>query len=445
MVVDHPRGLHERVTHGWADEAETATLQLATHLRRLGRAGRHLARHRPAIDHWRPADERPQQVDETLAVPGQIEQRARIADGGVNLSAVAHDVGVVEQAFASGIIAGRGGEICTRGSCVTGGEIRPIGATQEGTKKAEPGRMLHSSAVVLTTGTFMRGLMHVGQIRTQGGRIGEGASVGISAWLAQAGFELGRLKTGTPPRLARETIDWEGLPRARGDTEPVPFSDLTSLTQFPTLPQVDCRQTSTNARIHAIIEANLHLAPMYSGAIEAAGPRYCPSIEDKVVRFPQRESHNVFLEPESLEDSVVYCNGISTSLPAAIQEQIVHAMPGCKRAKILRPGYAVEYDMVRPHQILATCMTKRIRGLYLAGQINGTSGYEEAAAQGLVAGVNAARLVLDRGEWVLGRDEAYIGVLMDDLVTKTPVEPYRMFTSRQSIGSCCGRITLRIG
>ena len=322
---------------------------------------------------------------------------------------------------------------------------------------------LRASAVVLTTGTFMRGLMHTGERRTEGGRFGERAAVGISGALRELGFELGRLKTGTPPRLRRASIDWGSLAPQHADADPVPFSDLTdarsgaparvpsfsseeaprvratlerwrdggfSPEAFPLLPQVECRQTSTCAASHELIRANLHRAPMYSGQIEGVGPRYCPSIEDKVVRFAQRESHGVFLEPESLSDDWVYCNGISTNLPGDVQDAIVRAMPGCAHAQILRHGYAVEYDMVRSHQILATGQTRPVRGLFLAGQINGTSGYEEAAAQGLVAGVNAARLARSEGELVLGREEAYIGVLMDDLVTKTPVEPYRMFTSR---------------
>jgi tRNA uridine 5-carboxymethylaminomethyl modification enzyme len=289
--------------------------------------------------------------------------------------------------------------------------------------------LLSAPSVVLTTGTFMRGLMHTGETKTQGGRHGEAAAVGISGALRELGFELGRLKTGTPPRLKKSTIDWERLPEQTGDEQPTPFSDLT-VPAFPQLPQVSCRQTSTTQEAHDLIRANLHRAPMYSGQIESVGPRYCPSIEDKVVRFAQRESHGVFLEPESHRDDWIYCNGISTSLPADVQEAIVHSMRGCEKAHIYRYGYAVEYDMVRPHQIHATGMTKLVEGLFLAGQINGTSGYEEAAAQGLIAGINAARFAMDQGEFVLGRDQAYIGVLMDDLITKTPVEPYRMFTSR---------------
>ena len=297
---------------------------------------------------------------------------------------------------------------------------------------------LRSNATVLTTGTFMRGLMHTGPRQTEGGRVGEAPAVGISGALRGLGFELGRLKTGTPPRLAAETIDFDGLERQPGDDVPRPFSEMTSMptprdghpSAFPVLEQVCCWITHTNAAAHDAIRANLDRAPMYNGQIETAGPRYCPSIEDKVVRFADRSSHHVFLEPESLGTNEIYCNGISTSLPADVQELIVHNLPGCGRAKILRYGYAVEYDMVWPHQVDATCMTKRVPGLFLAGQINGTSGYEEAAGQGLIAGLNAVRF--GRGEDLvrLTRDEAYIGVLLDDLVTKTPREPYRMFTSR---------------
>jgi tRNA uridine 5-carboxymethylaminomethyl modification enzyme len=332
------------------------------------------------------------------------------------------------------------------------------------------GRELAARAVVLTTGTFMRGLMHTGEQKTAGGRFGEASAEGISGMLRELGFELGRLKTGTPPRLKRSSIQWAELPPQQGDETPIPFSDLTDrdarhlqqpewssldggdealranhttttrlldawaadgfVGAFPLLKQVECRQTGTNAAAHEAIRANLHRAPMYSGQIESVGPRYCPSIEDKVVRFAERGEHGVFLEPESLRDDWVYCNGVSTSLPADVQDIIVRSMPGCERAEILRYGYAVEYDMVRPHQILPTGMTRLVQGLFLAGQINGTSGYEEAGAQGLVAGANAALHVTGKSEWVIGRDEAYIGVMMDDLVCKTPVEPYRMFTSR---------------
>jgi tRNA uridine 5-carboxymethylaminomethyl modification enzyme len=265
----------------------------------------------------------------------------------------------------------------------------------------------------------MRGLMHTGEQKTGGGRAGERSAAGLSASLERMGFELGRLKTGTPPRLAAETIDFDRLPPQVGDEQPVPFSDLTPQAlpgrRFPGLPQARCWMTSTTTEAHELIRANLHRAPMYSGQIEAeCGPRYCPSIEDKIVRFPDRESHHVFLEPESLHTNEIYCNGISTSLPVDVQERFVCLMPGCARAKVLRWGYAVEYDMIWPHQIDATLMTKSIEGLFPAGQINCTTGYEEAAGQGLR----------------LRRDQAYIGVMLDDLVTKTPREPYRMFTSR---------------
>ncbi|MEX0776704.1 MAG: FAD-dependent oxidoreductase, partial [Phycisphaeraceae bacterium] len=309
-------------------------------------------------------------------------------------------------------------------------------------------RNLSASAVVLTTGTFMRGLMHTGERQSEGGRVGEGSAVGISGALRGLGFDLGRLKTGTPPRLAAESIDFDSLQLQPGDEVPVPFSDLTEprgalghprgsirgLTprgsDFPALPQRPCWITQTNPAIHDLIRANLHRAPMYNGQIQTTGPRYCPSIEDKVVRFADRDSHHVYLEPESLETNEIYCNGISTSLPADVQEIVVRQMPGCSRARILRHGYAVEYDMVWPHQIDATGMTKKVSGLFLAGQINGTSGYEEAAGQGLLAGLNAVRFVRGQTPVRLRRDQAYLGVMMDDLVTKTPREPYRMFTSR---------------
>ncbi|MFG0330245.1 MAG: tRNA uridine-5-carboxymethylaminomethyl(34) synthesis enzyme MnmG [Phycisphaerales bacterium] len=290
---------------------------------------------------------------------------------------------------------------------------------------------LRAQAVVLTTGTFMRGLMHTGERRVAGGRVGEGSAEGISGELRRLGFELGRLKTGTPPRLAKESIDFGALKPQPGDDDPIPFSELTTAAEFPRLPQVCCHETHTNEAIHELIRANLDRAPMYSGQIDAdCGPRYCPSIEDKVVRFADRAAHHVFLEPESLDTNEVYCNGISTSLPRDVQDEIVRALPGCERARILQYGYAVEYDMVWPHQIDATTMTKRVEGLFLAGQINGTSGYEEAGGQGLVAGLNAARFARNEEPVRFGRDTSYIGVMLDDLVTKTPREPYRMFTSR---------------
>jgi tRNA uridine 5-carboxymethylaminomethyl modification enzyme len=295
----------------------------------------------------------------------------------------------------------------------------------------------------------MRGLMHTGETKTPGGRCGEPATRGISDSLRALGFELGRLKTGTPPRLDRRTIDWEALPEQWGDEVPRAFSDLSSggwavdgpsgtrgvggglvCDRFPLIEQIACRQTRTDPVAHEHIRANLHRAPMFSGQIPSVGPRYCPSIEDKVVRFADRESHGVLLEPEGLDTHWVYCNGIATSLPTDVQDAVVRTMPGCEKAAILRYGYAVEYDTVLPHQIDATCQTRSVGGLFFAGQINGTSGYEEAAAQGLVAGLNAARHATGEERVVFGREEAYLGVLMDDLVTKTPTEPYRMFTSR---------------
>ncbi len=305
-------------------------------------------------------------------------------------------------------------------------------------------RQLSCQSVVLTTGTFMRGLMHTGDDRTPGGRHGEAPAGPIASALVSLGFELGRLKTGTPPRLRRASIRWDDLEPQWGDDPARPFSELSgrrdaalaassaapSLDRFPVLAQADCRQTRTCAAAHEVIRANLHRAPMFTGQIESIGPRYCPSIEDKVVRFADRTEHGVFLEPESHESDWIYCNGISTSLPRDVQDVIVRSMPGCSDAEIVRYGYAVEYDMVRPHQIFATGETRRLPGLFLAGQINGTSGYEEAAAQGLVAGLNAARHARGLDGVTIGRDEAYIGVLMDDLVTKTPLETYRMFTSR---------------
>jgi tRNA uridine 5-carboxymethylaminomethyl modification enzyme len=302
---------------------------------------------------------------------------------------------------------------------------------------------LGADALVLTTGTFMRGLMHTGENQTPGGRVDESAADALSDHLRKLGFELGRLKTGTPPRLDARTIDFSQTEPQPGDDPPRPFSELTRAGlpgpadqpdapgRFPALPQRLCHITHTNRTIHQLIRDNLHRAPLFNGQIvESVGPRYCPSIEDKIVKFPDKPSHHVFLEPESLETDEVYCNGIPTSLPADVQDQIVRQLPGCEGARILRYGYAVEYDMVWPHQVDATTMAKRLPGLFLAGQINGTSGYEEAAAQGLLAGLNAVRHIRREPLIRLDRDQAYLGVLMDDLVTKVPREPYRMFTSR---------------
>jgi tRNA uridine 5-carboxymethylaminomethyl modification enzyme len=295
------------------------------------------------------------------------------------------------------------------------------------------GTHLNCRAAIVTTGTFLRGLMHTGEKQTEGGRVGEAAASGLSACLQNLGLEMGRLKTGTPPRLQRQSIVFSSLENQPGDERPAPFSYLNEYAGkwSPPLPQVHCWITGTCQEIHEIIRQNLHRAPMYSGQIQSTGPRYCPSIEDKVVRFAAKDRHQIFLEPEGLDTDEIYCNGISTSLPADVQEKIVRLIPGLEHAKFLRHGYAVEYDMVWPTQIQSTLQTKRIAGLFLAGQINGTSGYEEAAAQGLIAGINAARYAAgNEPDFVLRRDQAYIGVLVDDLVTKPPTEPYRMFTSR---------------
>ena len=321
---------------------------------------------------------------------------------------------VIEQTENLTVIEAMATEIITEGN-----KVRAVGCGD--------GSIYGAKTVVVTTGTFLRGLMHIGPEQFSGGRLDEPASNELSESLERTGLKLGRLKTGTPPRLDPATVDFDKLEIQYGDSDPVPFSFMTERIDRR---QIPCWITYTNEEIHQLLRDNLDRAPLYTGQIKSVGPRYCPSIESKVVRFPDKKRHQVFLEPEDEEISTIYCNGISTSVPKDVQQRMIELLPGTERAKIIHYAYAIEYDYCPPIQLSSSLETKRIEGLFLAGQINGTSGYEEAAGQGIIAGINAARKIQGAEPIILGRDQAYIGVLIDDLLTRGIEEPYRMFTSR---------------